>query len=47
MIIKNKQGNDILKGGEKKLLEKIKKNNKNIALLDELVEKYWLEEKME
>lgn len=36
-----------LKGGEKKLLEKIKKNNKNIALLDELVEKYWLEEKME
>ena len=36
-----------LKGCENKLLEKIKNNNKNIKLLDELVEKYWLEEKME
>lgn len=36
-----------LKGCENKLLEKIKNNNKNIALLDELLEKYWLEEKME
>lgn len=36
-----------LKGCEDKILEKIKINNKNIALLDELAEKYWLEEKME
>lgn len=36
-----------LKGCENKLLEKIKINNKNIALLDESLEKYWLEEKME
>ena len=36
-----------LKGCENKVLEKIKNNNKNIALLDELSEKYWLEEKME
>ena len=36
-----------LKGCESKVLEKIKNNNKNIALLDELTEKYWLEEKME
>ena len=36
-----------LKGCENKVLEKIKNNNKNIALLDELAEKYWLEEKME
>ena len=36
-----------LNGCENKLLEKIKNNNKNIKLLDELVEKYWLEEKME
>lgn len=36
-----------LKGCENKVLEKIKNNNKNIALLDELLEKYWLEEKME
>ena len=36
-----------LKGCENKVLEKIKKNNKSISLLDELTEKYWLEEKME
>lgn len=36
-----------LKGCEDKILEKIKINNKNIALLDELAEKYWIEEKME
>lgn len=36
-----------LKGCENKTLEKIKSNNKNIELLDELIEKYWLEEKME
>lgn len=36
-----------LKGCENKILEKIKNNNKNIKLLDELVEKYWIEEKME
>lgn len=36
-----------LKGCENKVLDKIKINNKNIALLDELLEKYWLEEKME
>ena len=36
-----------LKGCENKVLEKIKNNNKNIALLDKLAEKYWLEEKME
>lgn len=36
-----------LKGCEDVLIEKVKNNNKNIALLDELLEKYWLEEKME
>ena len=36
-----------LKGCENKILEKIKNNNHNIELLDELAEKYWLEEKME
>ena len=36
-----------LKGCEDIVLEKIKNNNKNIALLDELAEKYWIEEKME
>ena len=36
-----------LKGVDNKTLEKIKDNNKNIMLLDNLVEKYWLEEKME
>lgn len=36
-----------LKGCENKVLDKIKSNNKNIALLDELLEKYWIEEKME
>lgn len=35
-----------LKGCENKTLEKIKNNNKKIKLLDELAEKYWLEEKM-
>lgn len=36
-----------LKGCEDVLLKKIKDNNKEIALLDKLAEKYWLEEKME
>lgn len=36
-----------LKGVDNKTLEKIKDNNKSIMLLDNLVEKYWLEEKME
>lgn len=36
-----------LKGCNNKTLEKIKNNNHNIKLLDELAEKYWLEEKME
>ena len=36
-----------LKGCENKVLDKIKNNNKSILLLDELAEKYWLEEKME
>ncbi len=34
------------KGCDNNVLEKIK-NNKNIALLDMLLEKYWIEEKME
>lgn len=34
------------RGCENNVLEKIK-NNKNIALLDKLLEKYWIEEKME
>lgn len=36
-----------LKGCENSVLEEIKKNNKCITKLDELAEKYWLEEKME
>lgn len=36
-----------LKGCNNKTLEKIKNDNHNIKLLDELAEKYWLEEKME
>lgn len=36
-----------IKGDENKVLEKIKVNNKNIAVLDELAKKYWIEEKME
>lgn len=36
-----------LKGCKDKTLKKIKNNNHNIELLDELAEKYWLEEKME
>lgn len=36
-----------LKGGNNKLLEKIKNKNKYIEKLDNLVEKYWEEEKME
>lgn len=36
-----------LKGSESKILEKIKNSNKKIKLLDELIEKYWIEEKME
>ncbi len=36
-----------LKGCDKKTLEKIKSNNKNIKLLDKLIDKYWTEEKME
>lgn len=36
-----------LKGCDSKLLEKIKNDNKNIALLDRLSEKYWIGEKME
>lgn len=36
-----------LKGCEEKTLEKIKKHNKNIDELDKMVNKYWLEERME
>ena len=36
-----------LKGGEKEIINRIKKNNKNIELLDKLLKKYWSEEKME
>ena len=36
-----------LKGANESTLEKIKNKNKYIEKLDELVEKYWLEEKME
>lgn len=36
-----------LKGSDNKTLEKIKKNNPYIKILDELSEKYWVEEKME
>lgn len=36
-----------LKGANEYTLEKIKNKNKYIEKLDELVEKYWLEEKME
>lgn len=36
-----------LKGCKKEILEEIKKKNTNIHMLDKLVEKYWLEEKME
>ena len=36
-----------LKGEDEETLEKIKKKNKNIELLDSMVEKYWREEKME
>ena len=35
------------RGCNNRTLEKIKDNNKNIALLDKLIEKYWIEEKME
>ena len=36
-----------LKGEDEETLEKIKTKNKNIELLDSMVEKYWREEKME
>lgn len=36
-----------LKGVDNNTLKKIKDNNENIMLLDDLAEKYWLEEKME
>ena len=36
-----------LQGGSKEIIEEIKEINPNIKLLDELVDKYWLEEKME
>lgn len=35
-----------LKGCDNATLEEIKSNNKNIKLLDEMIEKYWHEEKM-
>ena len=35
------------RGCNNRTLEKIKDNNKNIVLLDKLIEKYWIEEKME
>ena len=46
-MTKKEEWIEYLKGCENKLLEKIKNNNKNIALLDKLTEKYWFEEKME
>lgn len=36
-----------LKGCENEILDKIKQNNENIKILDELLENYWNEEKME
>ena len=36
-----------LKGCDDLLLQKIKRSNKNIALLDKLIKNYWREEKME
>ena len=36
-----------LKGCDENTLEKIKSKNKYIKKLDELAEKYWIEEKME
>lgn len=36
-----------LNGGEREILEQIKNKNENIRLLDELTEKYWLDETME
>ena len=36
-----------LKGTNENTIEKIKDRNKYIEKLDELVEKYWIEEKME
>ena len=46
-ITKKEEWIAYLKGEDERLIEIIKNGNKNIALLDELVEKYWLEEKME
>lgn len=36
-----------LKGDNEDIIKEIKRKNENIKLLDELTEKYWLEEKME
>lgn len=36
-----------LKGDNEDIIKEIKRKNENIKLLDELIEKYWLEEKME
>ncbi len=46
-ISKREEWITYLKGCNNKILEKIKNSNKNIKLLDELTEKYWLTEKME
>lgn len=45
-ITKKEEWISYLKGCNNKTLEKIKNNNNNIKILDELAEKYWIEEKM-
>lgn len=44
---KKEQWISYLKGDNEDIIKEIKRKNKNIKLLDELTEKYWLEEKME
>lgn len=46
-MTKKEQWITYLKGCENKALEKIKRNNENIKVLDDLIQKYWIEEKME
>ncbi len=46
-LSKREEWTKYLQGYPNETLEKIKKENKNIKLLDELTERYWAEEKME